>query len=53
MQGDDDAVDALLAWCARSPGARVEKIKADEVELDEGIRVSSLLRAAAIRLPPR
>lgn len=39
MQGDDDAVDALLAWCRQGPpGARVEKIKADEVELDEGIQ---------------
>ena len=39
MQGDDDAVDALLAWCRQGPpGARVEKIKADEVEPDKGIQ---------------
>lgn len=39
IQGDDGAVDALLAWCRKGPsGARVEKILADEVEPEEGIR---------------
>ena len=39
IQGDDGAVDALLAWCRKGPsGARVEKILADEGEPEEGIR---------------
>jgi acylphosphatase len=39
MQGDDGAVDALLAWCRQGPpGARVKQVAADAVEPDENIQ---------------
>ncbi len=39
MQGDDVAVDALLAWCRQGPpGARVEQVAADVVEPEECIQ---------------
>ena len=39
VQGDDDAVDSLLAWCRQGPpGARVDKIKAIEGGPEEDIQ---------------
>ena len=38
-QGEDDAVDSLLAWCHEGPpGARVERIDVNEADLDSSLR---------------
>jgi acylphosphatase len=39
MQGDDGAVENLLAWCRQGPpGARVDRVDADEVQPEQTIR---------------
>lgn len=36
VQGDDEAVDAMIAFCRRGPGrARVDDLQVEEIEADD------------------